>query len=248
MAGDDAQLDVAGFTADGRYFIFEQYGVTLELERPYAHVVVIDTHTGRRVKPAARFNGKEKALRQADEEAFKTRMGMMEVRKRAWKFATKYFDGVEAYKVFPPRRVEFYREPALVQKETGNRKIRAFFGPKVKSNAPSKKTLTGKERISRRFEVRLFVKNPVTDDAQRDAFGDCVPFVLRGELIDHKSGRSVNLASERVAPKWRKCMKKMSLADIYVDRGRIAVMLSYEVPATDGADLRYMALSKKLPE
>ena len=44
-------------------------------------------------------------------------------------------------------------------------------------------------------------------------------------------------------------MKKMSLADIYIyiDRGRVAVLLSYEVPATEGEDLRYMALSKKLP-
>jgi len=44
-AGDGAALNVLGFSADGRYFAFEQYGTQDGSGFPYAEVAVIDTQS-----------------------------------------------------------------------------------------------------------------------------------------------------------------------------------------------------------
>jgi len=45
QAGDGAALNVLGFSADGRYFAFEQYGMQDGSGFPYAEIAVIDTQS-----------------------------------------------------------------------------------------------------------------------------------------------------------------------------------------------------------
>lgn len=47
LAGDMAQIDILGFTADGGIFAFEEYGVQDGSGFPYAHRFYIDTSTDR---------------------------------------------------------------------------------------------------------------------------------------------------------------------------------------------------------
>lgn len=44
-AGDEAQRNIFGFSPDGRYFAFEQYGVQDGSGFPYADIFIIDTST-----------------------------------------------------------------------------------------------------------------------------------------------------------------------------------------------------------
>ncbi|MCP4501697.1 MAG: DUF2259 domain-containing protein [Deltaproteobacteria bacterium] len=245
-AGDEAQLDIAGFTADGRFFVFEEYGVTSEEARPYSRIVVMDTHTGFRVKSSAKTQGGKKALEKAGDSVFMQRRGLMEIRKRAWKYAGDYYVDYDVFKVFPPMPVKFFLKPVLVQAETGNRKLGASFGPNVRSKAASKKGLSDKKKKTRRFELRLTTRNRATEDEQ-EALRNCSHFTIKAELVDHKSGRSVNLSDERIAPKWRRCIQRVDLVNIVVDRGRVAVMLSYTFPDEEGTSKRFMALTRKLP-
>lgn len=47
LAGDIASLQTIGFSADGRIFAFEEYGVQDGSGFPYSNIYVIDTRTDR---------------------------------------------------------------------------------------------------------------------------------------------------------------------------------------------------------
>jgi len=51
-AGDQAQLDVLGFSEDGRYFAFEQSGIQDGSGFPYSEIFVIDVHQDTWVSPS----------------------------------------------------------------------------------------------------------------------------------------------------------------------------------------------------
>lgn len=52
LAGDQANLQVLGFSEDGKYFAFEQYGIQDGSGFPYSEIYVLDAATDSWVKPS----------------------------------------------------------------------------------------------------------------------------------------------------------------------------------------------------
>ena len=70
-AGDTSRVHVHGFTSDGNFFVFEEYGISDGIGAPYASVFAIDTRTDRWVSgsPARVKTGEDGAI-EGDESAF----------------------------------------------------------------------------------------------------------------------------------------------------------------------------------
>ncbi|QDG78700.1 DUF2259 domain-containing protein [Labrenzia sp. PHM005] len=51
-AGDEARLEILGFSGDGRYFAFEQFGIQDGSGFPYSEIFVIDVHADKWVSPS----------------------------------------------------------------------------------------------------------------------------------------------------------------------------------------------------
>ncbi|MBO9418173.1 DUF2259 domain-containing protein [Labrenzia sp. R4_2] len=52
IAGDQARLDILGYSEDGRYFAFEQSGIQDGSGFPYSEIFVIDVHEDKWVSPS----------------------------------------------------------------------------------------------------------------------------------------------------------------------------------------------------
>jgi predicted secreted protein len=80
-----------------------------------------------------------------------------------------------------------------------------------------------------------------------EADGLCRPFVIELVLEDALAKKNVTLQKDKGVPGWRACVIEYRVHSVYLHAGRIAVMLEVSKPGYEGADVRFMAVTGKLP-
>jgi predicted secreted protein len=223
-AGDTAEAEILGFSADGRLFAFEEYGVQDGSGFAYANIFVVDTETDRWVA------GTPIRVRLDDEDA-----GVSEAREQA---GAGLRDAVDAE--FEPAQALTLAHSPLG--EVGADPTRLGFAPVVPSNP-----LDDPER---RYEARLelYHAEAGAEDCV-DHIGDR-PMGFR-LIVAREGGGSTVLHEDATIPRSRGCPITYRLSRVVVPGyppDRAAVLISVFTPGFEGPDRRFIAVTGRLPE
>ena len=223
-AGDTAEAEILGFSADGRLFAFEEYGVQDGSGFPYAHVFVVDTGTDSWV------DGTPIRVRLEDEGAT-----LGEARAEA---GARLRDAVDA---------PFQSELALTLAhsplgETEADPTRLGFAPVMPSNPL--------DDPAPRYEARLELFHAEARAANcLEHIGDR-PMGFR-LIIAREGGGSAVLHEDELIPRSRGCPITYRLSRVVVPNyppERVAVLISVFTPGFEGPDRRFLAVTGRLPE
>lgn len=235
LAGDAAKLGVVGFSADAKTFVLEEYGVAAGAGQPFAHLFFYDVDKQDEVVPAIRARGKQNTFE--GRSAFERQAGLLTIRAKNWTYAERQLSGkadVTGLTASPP--VLSWSGPRLVSETKGDRKQEVEFGPKLRGAKDG--------ATKRRFEVLMTTKNLAPE--RLDAAG-CAPFAFEVVLFDHKTKKQATLLKERRPASSRACTMRAEVVGIWVARGRVAVVLSYDVTGFEGPDTRHFAVTGRIP-
>ncbi len=234
VAGDAAHLGIVGFSGDAKTFVLEEYGVAAGSGQPFVHLYFYDVDNQAEVIPAIRARGKQNAF--GGRSAFERQAGLLTLRAKNWTYAERQVaPKADVSGLVAAEPILSWSGPRLFSESKGDRKQEVAFGPKLKGAKGSTK---------RRFEVLMTTRNLAPE--RSDAAG-CAPFAFEVVLFDHKTKKSATLLKERRPASSRACTMRAEVVGIWVDRGRIAVVLSYDVTGFEGPDTRHFAVTGRIP-
>jgi len=240
-AGETSRYDVIGFSADGRYFAFEEYGVGDGAGIPYANVFVIDVETDRWVKgtpvrsnltesDAAEFNQLGKTVEESEKLLLEAvRNDMKAKASKALALVSPSHRGIQ--RVHNPRS-EFSAVPGVVRFSTS----RLYDGYNRNIS-----------RAIKRLELEEIALPPAKScyNQTEKMFG------FRLSLIDEETGRSKQLHADSAVPKSRICPLAYRIEEVIshhpADEGPIslAILIRYAKPGYEGADGRLLAVTTR---
>jgi predicted secreted protein len=226
----DAHLEVLGFAPDGRYFLFEEYGV--EAGEPFAHLYLVEVDSNTWVGEPSRVRGDHESLGGAT-DAFALGERLLQVRQRAWTRARKQYGRLQLPGFASGMPLVIKRGPRLVTEGPGHVHAKMSFTAKVK---PSDK---------RKIDVDLILTN-TTPDAEMAA--DCRPFALELRVTDTASKKTATWQKDSEPPRWRACVFDVALRSAWSQSDRVALVLRVDVPNDTMAPVaRYMVVTGRLP-
>ena len=246
-AAELSRSQVLGFSADGRYFVFEEFGIQDGLGIPYASLFAIDVKNDRWVKGTPiRLKGTEAeslALEESNskkgltnhlqiEESFEA--ALTEKRRLVKKKAASVLTGIG--KLWPA--VQQVHNPPF--EFTGDSKTVRFSGVGYTNLVNSSNSTKGW-----RLEVheRTF---PATESCF-SLYENMKGFTL--SLINERTGSETVLNSDTRVPKSRACPQGYHIEEVWTfprDGGgfSLAVLIRYGRPGFEGPDGRLLAVTK----
>jgi predicted secreted protein len=221
-AGDTAEAEVLGFSADGRLFAFEEFGVQDGSGFPYAHVFVIDTERDRWVA------GTPVRVRLE-------RDGATVAEARAEAVAAL---GEAVGASFVPAETLAHAPLGEVDADP----TRMAFAPVNPSNPL--------EDPTPRYEARLEIFHAEAGAPDCVTYIGDRPVGFR-LIVEREGGAAAVLHADRTIPRSRGCPITYRLSRVVVPGyrpERVAVLVSVFTPGFEGPDRRFIAVTGRLPE
>lgn len=224
FAGDFARLNVIGFSADGKYLAFEEYGTQDGSGFPYANIYFIETAKNS-------FAAQPVKIRVESETATEATTRV--------KAKTSAAATLKKLKIIAGNVGEM-----VVARLITDLSVNGF------ENAGDDKHKTIKftdERMSSYFQNE-FELNLKTSEAKIKSCADYLDLpVLKFDLI-LKNTRADNAApkilqSDKTLPESRNCPFAYSIQNVYTFKNKIAVFMNVFTSGFEGPDMRFMAVT-----
>lgn len=225
-AGDFSTLNLIGFSKDGRYLAFEEYGMQDGSGFPYSNIYVVDV-----VKNS--FAGNPVRVR-IDNETATEKLA----RSRA------KLGSSAAFKRF-----------GIVLGNTGTQVVSRLLTDLSANNVPSKgpndaQTINFAEIIGSMYQsgdYELKLKSTKTKTKECDAFGDDYDvLMLDVTLYDRENKKTTILQKDSSLPSSRGCPINYVMQHVYLYQGYIAVFINTYHVGFEGPDMRYMVVTGKI--
>ena len=222
-AADNAERAVVGFSPDGRYFAFEQYGVQDGSGFPYSEIFVIDLNANKWVKgsPFREKVENETAL-------------VSNARAKAAKAAGTL---IAELKIAEPGEVLASNPPTEASPDRHRMSFAAFYLSQVKQPADGY-TLT--------LDLVPFAapESCYTEDGKQ------MGFAL--SIIDKATNASQEIQKDESIPASRYCPRDYDIADVIAYRSssggdRHAALIGVYTPGFEGVNRRFIAVPFSLP-
>lgn len=220
-AGDYANLNFIGFSKDGRFLAFEQYGTQDGSGYPYAEIFFVNVEKNT-------FAAAPVSVRIDRDGATET-----SVRNKANLAAAKKL-----------------RELKIVKGNTGSLVLSHLmtdltFNEKVKDNTETARFAELVLSAYQRGDYELSLKSVPAKLKDCDIYEQEI-FKFELTLKDNETGASKILQKDADLPKSRGCALSYSIQNVYLYADNIAVFLNVLTPGFEGADMRFMVVSGKM--
>lgn len=220
-AGDYATLNVIGFSKDGRYLAFEEYGTQDGSGFPYSNIYFIDTAKNAYAAPRiVVMIEKETAVEST-------------ARKRASLLAAKKL-----------------RQFGIVKGNTGKPVVShlmtddTFDDGSDDKRANFVKFAEEVQSMHREGDYELLLTPIAANDKNCEVYGDV--FMLELKLTNKADDSSKFLQKDATLPSSRGCPLSYRIQDVYVYQGVVAVFVNVFTQGFEGPDMRYMAAAGNL--
>lgn len=220
FAGDYATLNVVGFSKDGRYLAFEEYGVQDGSGFPYSNVYFIDVEKNAFAAPSI-------AVRINKEMAPET-----VARKRAVTLAAKVLTRFRIVKGNIGKLVLSHLMTDLTFEGSPEKAPTVRFAEQIGS-------------LYRRGHYELsLTKKPIKTKGCEIFEED--PKLLELGIRDLDADTFKFLQKDTSLPETRGCANDYRIRDVYINKGFVVVFIGVFTQGFEGPDMRYMAVTGKL--
>lgn len=221
VAGDYATLNVIGFSKDGRYLAFEEYGIQDGSGFPFSNIYFIDTAKNAYAAPSI-------AVRIEKETALQST-----ARKRSALLAANKIKQFGIVKGNTGRLVVSHLMTDETFDDGSDDKKGNFvkFAEEVQS-------------MHREGDYELLLTTIAANNKDCEVYGDV--FMLELKLTNKADDSSKFLQKDATLPPGRGCPLSYRIQDVYVYKGVIAVFVNVFTQGFEGPDMRYMAVTGKL--
>jgi predicted secreted protein len=217
FAGDFAKLEVIGFSANGRYLAFEEYGTLDGSGFPYSTIFFVDTAKNSFATPPIKVRLERDAATEA------------QARQQAASFAAK---PIAAYRIIRGNTGSLVVSHLPTDMTFGDKQPVVRFAEEVGS-------------MYRRGDYELELKEIEVKVKPCDEYGDDT-FMLDLRLKDREKNTTKILQKDATLPQSRGCVLDYKVRSVYVYKGTVAVFLSTFTRGFEGPDLRHMVVTGKL--
>jgi predicted secreted protein len=220
FAGDYATLNVIGFSKDGRYLAFEEYGTQDGSGFPYSTIYFIDTQRNAYAGPSV-------AVRLEKETASETM-----ARKRSALLATKKL-----------------RQLGIIKGNTGKVVVSHLMTDQTFDDASDDKKANlvkfaeEVQSMHREGDYELLLTPIPAKDNDCEVYGDV--FMLDLKLTNKTDDTSTFLQKDTSLPKSRGCPLSYRIQDVYLYQDFIAVFANVFTQGFEGPDMRFLAVTGK---
>ena len=223
LAADNAERAVVGFSPDGRYFAFEQYGVQDGSGFPYSEIFVIDLNTNKWVK------GSPFREKVDDERAL-----LSNARAKAAKAAGTL---IAELKIAEPGEVLASNSPTEASPDRHRVSFDAFYLSQVKQPADS-------------YTMNLDLVPFVAPESCYAEDGKQMGFALT--VTDKAKNASQEIQRDDYIPASRYCPRDYDIADVIAYRSssggdRHVALIGVYTPGFEGVNRRFIAVPFSLP-
>lgn len=220
MAGDFSNLNFIGFSKDGQFLAFEEYGTQDGSGFPYSTIYFINTEKNSFAAPSVSAtieneNGTEAAARNKTKLAAAKKLLQFKIVKgnSGTHILSRLITDLTEYK-----------------NSQSNLEI-ANFAEIIGS-------------MYRKGDYELTLKSVPVKTKDCEIYEQDT-FMLELSLKNKEDNTVKSLQKDSVLPKGRGCALNYSIRDIYLYESNMVVFISYETPGFEGPDMRYMAVSGK---
>lgn len=218
-AGDFAYLNFIGFSKDGRYLAFEEYGIQDGSGYPYSNIYFIDTDKNAYAAPSVRVRVEDESG--AESTARKRSAGRAAANLKRFGIAR----GNTGRTVVSHQMTDFtYGDGSGT--DTG---LVARFAEEMWS-------------MHRQGDYELELK-PIKVTKKDCDYAEQDVFMLELKLTDHQDDESKFLQKDATLPADRGCAQSYRLQDVHLYKGRIAVFINVFTPGFEGPDMRFMVVT-----
>lgn len=229
FAGDYAQFSFIGFSADGKYLAFEEYGTHDGSGLPYSNIYIVDVEKNTFASPPFRKTIDEGVIDGSKIPAEEV------IRAKAKKAAAA---DLRKYKI--------------VAGNTGNLVVaRLLTDIDVEKNKPrgdkKDQTIEFTDRVFTNVYENVFELSLTTSEVKIKECDYNFEPVLKFELL--LNGRNFDapkiLQSDKSLPASRSCPLTYSIQNVYLFGNKIAVFMNVYSLGFEGPDMRYMVVTGK---
>lgn len=230
FAGDYANLNFIGFSNDGKYLAFEEYGTQDGSGFPYANIYFIDVEKNSYAAAPVRKSFSEKSMKVFDESKIP---GEDVMRASALKAAAA---NLKKFKIIQGNTGKMVVARLITDLNAGNVKP----GDEGKDQTIEFTDYRDSSYYEREFA--LLLKTSETNSKTCDsAYNEILKFDLT--LKDTKAETEKILQSDKTLPESRGCPLAYSVQNIYVYKDRIAVFINVFTMGFEGPDMRFMTVT-----
>ncbi len=217
FAGDYAKLEVIGFSTDGRYLAFEEYGTQDGSGFPYSSIFFIDTARNSFATAPIKVRIEKET---AGEKLARTRAGAL---------ATKSL-----------------RQFAIVRGNVGNF-VLSHLPTDLTRDGQKKLVRFTEDigSMYHKGDYELELREMKVKVKPCDEYGDETS-MFELKLNDRESATSRVLQKDATLPASRGCALSYGVRSVYIYKGIIAAFLSVYTRGFEGPDLRHLAVTGKL--
>lgn len=222
-AGDFATLNFLGFSKDGKYMAFEEYGVQDGSGFPYSNIYFLDSAKNAYAAPPV-------TIRLENEQA--TEQTVRASSRRA--------------------AAPLLRKFRIVERNTGQLVVSRLptdlsLNKYLKDEAGKGQTITFAERVDSMYREGDYelVSNVSESNVKECEYADRPIYRLHLSLKDNKEKKNVILQKDNTLPGSRSCPFEYSVQYVYLYESYIAVFLNTYHIGFEGPDMRYMAVTGK---
>ena len=216
IAGDYATLNFIGFSNNGRYLAFEEYGVQDGSGFPYSNIYFIETAKNTMAAPSV--------VVRLDDEYASEKMA----RARSAALAAKKL-----------------RQLGIVRGNTGKHVVSHLINDLTFEKDPFATEVTFAEEIGSMYKqgeyyLKLRPVKVVIKDCEPY---DYETLMMDLTLTNKDDNTTRTLQKDTTIPKSRGCAHGYRIQDVYLYKGSIAVFINVFTQGFEGPDMRFMAVS-----
>ena len=227
FAGDFATLNFIGFSEDGKYLAFEEYGTQDGIGFPYSTYYFIETAKNSYAAAPVKMTVKEGI----DEDAIPSEDAIRLTAKKSAAANLKKFKIVTGNTgvLLAARLPTDINVEKLDQGSENKNQTIKFYGADYEGYTPNF------------FELSLKSSASNSKRCQGFGFDDTLKFEL--SLKDSSGGTSKILQKDKDLPESRGCVNAYSVQNIYTFKDKIAVFINNYSYGFEGPDMRYMVVT-----
>ncbi len=230
FAGDYAKLNFIGFSKDGKYLAFEEYGTSDGSGFPYANIYFVDVVKNTYAAPPVRKRFDESSMKVFDESKIPGEDAMRLAAKRASAANLKKFRIIEG------NTGKMVVARLLTDLNAG----RIEFGDENKDQLIKFTDYRDSSYFENEYD--LLLKTTEVKIKQCDIFEyPVLKFDLTLKNVKTETGKI--LQNDTTLPDSRNCPHAYSIQNVYVYDNKIAVFLNIYTTGFEGPDMRYMVVT-----
>jgi predicted secreted protein len=218
FSGDFASLSVIGFSMDGRYLAYEEYGLQDASGYPYSNIYFIDTAKNAYAAPRVKVVIEDESGAE------------ITARKRSAALAAKKL-----------------KQLAIVRGNTGRLIVSHLMTDQTYDDGTSSSTVDRVKfyeevwSMHREGDYEL-VLTPVKIKMKDCSVYEEDPVMIELKLTDHVADTSKFLQKDTTIPDSRGCPQYYRIQDVYLYKGLIAVFIGVFTQGFEGPDMRFMTV------